>query len=143
MHRTITALVVAVGLMVAAPATMASSQDNAIQPSPAYFGKVVAGTHPVKLLRVTNRTGRQERIRKFILAGAGGGKFSLTWKTATCRVNMLLKNKESCTVAVRVVTNVPEFWETNLQINYGRSTHYRHGRRGQWNGFVFANVVAP
>jgi len=140
MTRTI--LIAAAALLATAGTAHATPKDNAIQPSPAYFGKVTAGTHPTKTLTVTNHTGRSQHIRRFILAGAGGGKFTLTWRRATCRVDTLLPSGASCTVVVRVATEKPEYWETNLQINYGRSTQFRHGQRGQWNAFVFANVVA-
>jgi hypothetical protein len=142
MHRK-TFTIAAVAALLAVPATaQAAPKDNAIQPSPAYFGKVEAGTHPTKTLTVTNRTSRNQYIRKFILAGAGGGKFTLTWRHATCRLGMNLQPKQSCTVVVRVVTTMPEYWETNLQINYGPRLLARP-KRGQWNGFIFANVVAP
>lgn len=135
-------ILIAATTLIALPATaQALPKDNAIQPSPAYFGKVVAGTHPTKTLTVTNHTGRNQYIRKFILAGAGGGKFSLTFHNQTCHVGLNLRQDESCTVGVRVVTVMPEYWETNLQINYGPRLLAR-AKRGQWNGVVFANVVA-
>lgn len=115
---------------------------NAIQPSPVYFGQVKAGDYPTKLLTLTNHTGRKQRIRRFILAGAGGGRFTLTWKRATCRIDMRLLQGESCTLVVRVTTERVDYQETNLQVNYGRSTAFRHGQRGQWNAVVFARVVA-
>lgn len=138
-----TIITLAAVALLAAPATAsAAPKDNAIQPSPAYFGKVVAGTHPTKTLTLTNHTKRNQYIRKFILAGAGGGKFSLTWRTATCRVGLNLQPGGHCTIVVRVTTTMPEYWETNLQVNYGPRLLARP-KRGQWNAFVFANVVAP
>lgn len=137
------ALLLSTTLLLALPAAaQALPKDNAIQPSPAYFGKVVAGTHPTKTLTVHNPTSRNQYLRKFILAGAGGGKFTLTWKHATCRLGMNLKADASCTVVVRVLATMPEYWETNLQINYGPRLLARP-KRGQWNAFIFANVVQP
>jgi hypothetical protein len=137
---------ITIATIVAALATpvvaQAAPKDNAIQPSPAYFGKVAAGTHPTKTLTLTNHTKRNQYIRKFILAGAGGGKFSLTWRAATCRVGLNLQPGGHCTIVVRVATSFPEYWETNLQVNYGPRLLSRP-KRGQWNAFVFANVVAP
>lgn len=142
--KTLTRITLAAGalLAIAAPAAQALPKDNAIQPSPIYFGVVKSGTHPTKTATVTNHTGHAQRIRKFILAGAGGGRFTLTSKRATCRLNLRLANGDSCTVVIRVATERVEFQETNLQINYGRSLRYPHGQRGQWNAFVFAHVVA-
>lgn len=128
-------------LAVAAPAS-ASNKDNAIQPSPVYFGKVDSGQHPKKMLSVKNVTGHNQTLRRFDLAGAGGNKFVLTWTHASCRLGTLLKPGESCSLVVRVKTERPEYWQTTLSVYYGRPLAFRHGTRGQFNTAVFAHVVS-
>jgi hypothetical protein len=133
---------------IALPATAARASGgcpdnscNATQPSPLYFGEVVAGTHPVKQITLTNHTDRNQYIRKFILAGAGGGKFTLSgWPMHTCHLGMNLRRGESCTLQVRVLTTFPAWWETNLQINAGPRIMSRP-KRVVWNGVIFAHVV--
>ena len=118
-----------------------ASAQNALQPANVYFGQVVSGDHPTRSILVTNHTGRNQYIRGFILAGSGGNKFSNTWTTATCRVGMNLRNNESCTLTVRVVTTRVEFWQSVQSVVYGPRLLGR-APRGQWNGGVYANVVA-
>jgi hypothetical protein len=142
MTRSMLTLGALVALLAAPAAAQAQPADNAIQPSPVFFGEVKAGDHPKKLLTLTNHTGRKQTLRKFILEGAGGGKFGLgVGDGATCRRWMNLKNGRSCTFYVRVVTDFPDWWETNIQINYGPRI-MGLPKRGQWNAIVFAHVVA-
>lgn len=145
--RIMIAAVAIVAIALPASAAQASGKNcpdkscNATQPSPLFFGEVKAGTHPVKQVTLTNHTGRNQYIRQFILAGAGGGKFSLSgWLSHTCHVGMNLRDGQSCTLQVRVVTSFPSWWETNLQINYGPRIQAR-AKRGIWNGVIFAHVV--
>jgi hypothetical protein len=135
------ATIVAGAAVIAAPAS-AAPKDNAIQPSPVYFGQVQAGTHPHKDLVLKNVTGRRQVLRRFDLAGAGGRKFTLTWRHATCRVGTVLEAGQTCTLRVRVATERPEFWQTTLSVYYGRPPHFKRGTRGQFNTAVFAHVVA-
>lgn len=123
-------------------AAEAASTDNAIQPSPVYFGAVKSGTHPTKTLTVKNVTGHKQYLRRFDLAGAGGGKFTLTWRTATCYAGRALLPGKTCSLVVRVKTERVEFWQTTLSVYFGRPLHFKHGTRGQFNTAVFAHVVA-
>ena len=117
------------------------SANNALQPANVYFGEVVSGTHPTATITVTNHTGRNQYIRGFLLAGSGGNKFSNTWRHATCYAGLNLLNGESCTLVVRVVTERPEFWQSVQEVVYGPRILGR-APRGQWNGAVYAHVVA-
>src|SRR5204862_361468 len=65
LHRIIIAI--AAGAAIAAPAAQADPSDNAIQPSPVYFGKVTAGTHPTRTLTLKNVTGHKQVLRRFDL----------------------------------------------------------------------------
>ena len=133
---------IASSLLLALPAAaQAAPTDNAIQPSPAYFGKVVSGTHPTMLLTVKNVTQRNQYLRSYSLAGAGGRKFTFGGKDRTCLVLTNLKPGESCQLRVRVATTKPEFWQTTLQIMYGPRLLGRKAR-GQFNSAIFAHVVA-
>lgn len=126
-------------LLTAGPAQ--ASPANALQPANVYFGKVVSGTHPTRTITLRNPTGRQQIIRRFDLAGAGGRKFTLTWAHATCYAGLKLAAGDTCTLVVRVKTTRPEFWQTTLSVYYGRSLAFKHGTRGQFNGSVYARVV--
>lgn len=131
---------VMVAAAVAAPAAVASPA-NALQPANVYFGKVVAGNHPTQAITVKNVTSRNQYIRRFDLAGAGGGKFTLTWGAATCYAGLNLKRGDTCTIVVRVKTERPEFWQTTVSVYYGPRIMARPAR-GQFNGSVYAHVVA-
>jgi hypothetical protein len=134
-------MVAALVALVVPTAAQASPGDNALQPSPVYFGKVQAGTHPTVTVTVTNDTARNQYLRAIGLSGAGGGKFTYTWRRATCRVGMNLLAGESCTLVVRVAASLPEWYESHMLVNYGPRIHARP-MRGNWNGAVYAHVVA-
>ena len=131
----------AISIAATASPAQASSRDNAIQPSPVYFGTVKSGDHPTKTLTLKNVTGHRQTIRRFDLDGAGGRKFTLTWTRATCYAGLRLAPKQTCTLVVRVATERPEFWQTTLSVYYGRPLAFKHGTRGQFNTAVFAHVV--
>lgn len=133
-------VVAGAAMLVATPAS-ASSKDNAIQPSPVYFGTVVSGDHPTKVLTLKDVTNHRQTLRRFDLAGAGGRKFTLSWNAITCRVGMVLDPGETCTLRVRVATSRPEFWQTTLSVYYGRPLSFKHGTRGQFNTAVYAHIV--
>ncbi len=137
---TIVGLGALAALLTAGPAQ--ASPANALQPANVYFGQVVSGQHPTKTITVRNPTGRNQVIRRFDLSGAGGRKFTLTWTHATCRAGMKLSPASTCTLVVRVATTKPEFWQTVVSVYYGRSPAFKHGTRGQFNGAVYAHVVA-
>lgn len=135
-------IVAAVVAAIAAGAPAANaSPANALQPANVYFGKVQSGNHPTAAVTLKNVTGRNQYIRRFDLAGAGGGKFTLTWGAATCYAGLNLKPGDTCTVVVRVKTTRPEYWQTTLSVYYGPRIHARPAR-GQFNGSVYAHVVA-
>ena len=129
-------------IALAIPASAQASAANALQPANVYFGTVKSGTHPTAIVTVKNVTGHNQYLRRFDLAGAGGRKFTLTWNGATCRAGMRLAPKATCLLRVRVATEKAEFWQTTLSVYYGRRLAFRHGTRGQFNGSVYAHVVA-
>lgn len=136
-----TLIITVLALLVAFGGTAQASAANALQPANVYFGTVQAGDHPTATITVTNHTGRNQFIRGFMLAGSGGNKFSNTWASATCYTGLNLRNGESCTLVVRVVTDHPEFWQSVQEVIYGPRLAGR-APRGQWNGGVYAHVVA-
>ena len=121
----------------------AAAINNGIQPSPLHFGQVVAGTHPHKVVTVTNHTGRNQYIRAIGLSGAGGEKFTYSQVNApgTCHVGLNLRDGDSCILTVRVAASLPEWYESHMLLNYGPRIHARP-LRGNWNGAVYAHVVA-
>ena len=127
--------------LIAAP-TANASPANALQPANVYFGTVASGTHPTTLVTLKNVTGHNQYLRRFDLAGAGGRKFTLTWNGATCKTGLRLAPNATCTLRVRVATTKPEYWQTTLSVYYGRRVAFKHGTRGQFNGSVYAHVVA-
>lgn len=140
MKRTTVLLAALVAALAVAPSAAADRTDNAIQPSPVYFGTVKSGQHPTKLLTLKNVTGHSQWLRRFDLAGAGGRKFTLSWRGTTCGIIRLAPGA-TCTLRVRVATDRPEFWQTTLSVYYGLPSKYTHGTRGQFNTAVFAHVV--
>ena len=138
-RKTITLAAVA---LVATAGTAQASPANALQPANVYFGTVQSGDHPTTFVTVKNVTGHNQTLRRFDLAGAGGRKFTLTWNGATCRAGMRLAPKQTCLLKVRVATTKPEFWQTTLSVYYGRPLSFHKGGRGQFNGSVYAHVVA-
>ena len=138
-HRMTLAALAAVALALPASA-QASPADNAIQPSPVYFGAVQSGQHPTKTLTVKNVLDHKVWIHSFGLAGAGGGKFTNTWAHATCTTGLGLRPGQTCTIVVRVKTTKPEFYTTVQEVSYG-GPHIRHKRQGQFNVTIYAHVV--
>lgn len=134
------ALLAATALL-ALPAAAQASEANALQPANVYFGQVKSGTHPTAIVTVKNVTKHRQWLRRFDLAGAGGRKFTLTWRDTTCGI-IRLNPGQTCTLRVRVATTKPEFWQTTLSVYYGLPSKYAHGTRGQFNGSVYAHVVA-
>lgn len=129
-------------LLLLIPASASASPANALQPANVYFGEVQSGQHPTHAITVKNVTGHNQTLRRFDLAGAGGRKFTLTWTHATCRVGTLLHPGESCSIVVRVATSKPEYWQSTVSVYYGRPLAFKRGTRGQFNGSVYAHVVA-
>lgn len=140
MKRTTVLLAALVAALAIAPGASAAPKDNAIQPSPVYFGAVQSGQHPTKTLTVKNVTAKKVWIHSFGLAGAGGGKFTNTWRTATCTTGLGLRPGQTCTIVVRVKTTRPEFYTTVQEVSYG-GPHIRHKRTGQFNVTIYAHVV--
>ena len=129
-------LILAAALMLAAPAVASANPRNTLQPANVYFGHVVSGQHPERVVTVANHTGSAQVIRRFLIAGSGGAKFTLVAKKgavrASCHIGMTLANKATCTIIVRVKTTVPEFWQSVIDVFYPG---------GVWNGGVYADVI--
>lgn len=124
------------------PSAAQANPNTALQPANVYFGKVQSGQHPTAIITLRNPTSRNQYIRRFSLAGAGGNKFRLTWGGVTCHTMLNLLPGDSCTLRVRVATERPEFWQTTLMVVYGPRIMARPAR-GQFNGSVYAHVIAP
>lgn len=138
------ALIIA-GTMLVTAAAVRANPRNTLQPSNVYFGRVHAGQHPERVVTVANHTGSPKVITRFLIAGSGGGKFTLVRSglgtTATCRLGMRLRSRATCTIIVRVKTTVPEFWQAVIDVFYRAPLGSVMGSRGVWNGAVYADVV--
>lgn len=140
-------LILAAALLLAIPATASANARNTLQPSNVYFGRVVSGEHPSRVVTVANHTGSAKVITRFLIAGAGGQKFTLVRHkgsyTSTCRLGMKLRNRASCTIIVHVKTTVPEFWQAVIDVFYRAplSSGAIRGGSGVWNGSVYADVI--
>jgi len=144
MIRKVLIILIILGAMLAAATAAHANPRNTLQPSNVYFGRVKSGTHPERVVTVANHTGSPQVIRRFLIAGAGGMKFTLVARkgstVATCRVGTLLADHASCTIIVRVKTATPEFWQSVIDVFYASSSTARVA--GQWNGGVYADVIA-
>ena len=144
MHRS--TILGAIGVTIIASLCVAAvaqaNPNNALTPSNVYFGKVVSGQHPTKLVTVRNPTGEQVFIKKFLIAGAGGQKFTLVGTDSkghrsTCHVGNTIPAGGSCTIIERVKTTKPEYWQAVVSVWYSADSG-----SGQFNGAVYADVVA-
>lgn len=137
-------ILITLGAMLVAAAAAHANPRNTLQPSNVYFGRVKSGTHPERVVTVANHTGSPQVIRRFLIAGAGGMKFTLVARkgstVATCHIGTLLADHASCTIIVRVKTTTPEFWQSVIDVFYASSPTAPVA--GQWNGGVYADVVA-
>lgn len=133
-------LLAATSFIVAPAAALAQPADNAIQPYATHFGMVPSGTHPSHELTLRNPTDRTQWIHRFGLEGAGGRKFTLSFRGETCHIGTRLAPGKSCTFRVRVATSKPEWWQSVISVYYG--SHYLARKaRGQFNSSVYAHIV--
>lgn len=141
MRRLLSTIAVAAAV-IAAPAAQANPA-NTLQPSNVYFGRVVAGQHPERVVTLRNPNAHTMVLRRFLIAGAGGQKFTLVGRKgsigATCRIGLHLTAHTSCTLIYRVKTTKPEYWQAVVSVYY---TWLGHSTLRQANGAVYAHVVA-
>lgn len=130
-------LIVAMAALLVIAPTASASPSNAMQPANVYFGQVKSGQHPERVVTVRNPTGSSVTITRFLIAGAGGKKFTLVGSDGTtqasCHVGTTLRPGGSCTIIERVKTTAPEYWQAVVSVWYAG---------GQFNGGVYAHVVA-
>jgi len=125
-----------------------ANPNNGITPANVYFGKVVSGQHPTRMVTVRNPKsyGMSILFRRYTVAGSGGTKFTLvghdsTGAEATCHLGIILKPGASCTLVYRVKTTKPEWWQSVVDVWYSATNG--GAILGQINGAVYAHVVAP
>lgn len=137
-------------VMLAAAGIARANPRNTLQPANVYFGHVPRGDHPSRVVTVANHTGISERITRFLVSGAGGEKFTLVRHkgsyTSTCRLGMILRNGDTCTIIVRVKTTRPEYWQSVIDVFYDPVSSLSSASAsvpvgGVWNGAVYADVV--
>ncbi|HEY2868884.1 MAG TPA: hypothetical protein VGJ11_05215, partial [Gaiellales bacterium] len=79
-HRKFLAATVVAAVLVAAAAAYASAK-NSMQPAHVYYGTVVSGDHPDRLITLHNGTGASQTIDTVDISGSGGYVFTLAANT--------------------------------------------------------------
>jgi hypothetical protein len=140
-HKKFVTIGVAV-LALALAGTAAADVKNSIQPGHVYFGTVVSGQHPVKIVRLLNRSGHTWVLKQFTISGAGGYKFTVVkMDGTTCAVGETLKTGESCQIGVRVHTVQLGWFRAVLRAIYNQDRHKSSAYFG--SASLEAHVVAP
>ena len=103
-------------LAIAAPSAQANAR-NSLQPAHVFYGQVVSGQHPVRMLTLKNRSGHTWKLSAFKVAGAGGGIFTVVNRDG-CRAGLSLKSGESCQFGVRVKATRLGWFRSVLRVCY-------------------------
>lgn len=125
-HRKRALIIGIATLAIAAPIAQAAPSDNSVQPGRTFFGQVVSGDHPNKLVTLRNGTGAAHRIGTIAIAGAGGYVFTSPANTALlqaspyprCVVGMRLAAGARCALDIRVHTVRVGWFRSVLRIVY-------------------------
>ena len=141
-HRKFLAATVVAAVLVAAAAAYASAK-NSMQPAHVYYGTVVSGDHPDRLITLHNGTGASQTIDTVDISGSGGYVFTLAANTPIladsglprCRPGLVLPDGARCAIDVRVHTLRPSWFRSVLSVVY---------TNGWFNSSELrAHVVAP
>jgi hypothetical protein len=111
-------------LVVAAPAY--GNATNSMQPAHVYYGTVVSGNHPDKLITLHNGTGATQTIDTVGISGAGGYVFTLAANTSIlansglprCKPGLVLPAGARCAIDVRLHTLRPNWFRSVLSVVY-------------------------
>lgn len=111
-------------LALALAATAHANTRNSMQPAHLYFGEVVTGNHPNRLLTLHNGTGAAYTIDTVKISGAGGYVFTLAANTpllqqsglTRCAPGVTLAPGARCAFDVRVHTTRAGWWRSVLSV---------------------------
>ncbi|HXD69643.1 MAG TPA: hypothetical protein VN615_07260 [Gaiellales bacterium] len=141
-HRKLIAATVVAAVLVVAAAAYANTK-NSMQPAHVYYGTVVSGQHPDRLITLHNGTGARQTIDTVDISGSGGYVFTLAANTQLladsglprCKPGLVLPARASCSIDVRVHTLRPSWFRSVLSVVY---------TNGWFNSSELrAHVVAP
>jgi hypothetical protein len=97
-----------------------------MQPAHVYYGTVVSGQHPDRLITLHNGTGAPQTIDTVSISGSGGYVFTLAANTPLladsglprCKPGLELPARASCAIDVRVHTLRPNWFRSVLSVVY-------------------------
>jgi hypothetical protein len=139
--KSLATTVIVAALVVAAPAY--GNAKNSMQPAHVYYGTVVSGNHPDKLITLHNGTGATQTIDTVGISGSGGYVFTLAANTPIladsglprCKPALVLPAGARCAIDVRLHTLRPNWFRSVLSVVYAS---------GWFNSSELrAHVVAP
>ena len=141
-HRKFLAATVVAAVLVVAAAAYANA-NNLMQPAHVYYGTVVSGQHPDRLITLHNGTGTAQTIDTVDISGSGGYVFTLVANTPLladsglprCKPGLVLRDGARCAIDVRVHTLRPSWFRSVVSVVY---------TNGWFNSSELrAHVVAP
>lgn len=111
-------------MCLAAAASAMANARNSMQPAHVYFGHVLTGHHPNRLVTLHNGTGTAETIKTIAIGGSGGYVFTLAANTTIladsglprCKDGMTLAAGARCALDVRVHTVRAGWWRSVLRV---------------------------
>jgi hypothetical protein len=107
-------------------ATAYGDAKNSMQPAHVYFGTVVSGDHPDRLVTLHNGTGETQTIGTVGISGSGGYVFTLAANTPIlarsdlprCKPGLELPAGARCAIDVRLHTVRPGWFRSVLSVVY-------------------------
>ena len=125
MQRISLAATVIVAMLVFAGAAYGNVK-NSMQPAHVYFGTVMSGDHPDRLITLHNGTGATQTIDTVNISGSGGYVFTLAANTPIladsglprCKPGLVLPDGARCAIDVRVHTLRPNWFRSVLSVIY-------------------------
>ena len=99
---------------------------NSMQPGHVYYGTVMSGDHPDRLITLHNGTGATQTIDTVDISGSGGYVFTLAANTPIladsglprCKPGLVLPDGARCAIDVRVHTVRPNWFRSVLSVIY-------------------------
>jgi hypothetical protein len=124
-YRMSLAAMVIVAVLVVAAAAYGNAK-NSMQPAHVYYGTVVSGDHPDKLVTLHNGTGATQKIDTVAVSGSGGYVFTLAANTPIlaesglprCKPGLVLPAGARCAIDVRLHTLRPGWFRSVLSVVY-------------------------
>jgi hypothetical protein len=123
-RKSIAATIIVAALVIAAPAY--GNVKNSMQPAHVYYGTVMSGDHPDKLVTLHNGTGATQTIDTVDISGSGGYVFTLAANTPIlansglprCKPGLVLPAGARCAIDVRLHTLRPNWFRSVLSVVY-------------------------